>query len=455
MVSIVLFRSTRLGATDETERGICRNIVMHIAEFGRWWEGWGLGVCDFGRWNIITKESLNMLFISRRTGLSTLFASGVVWASTLAAPAAAQTKAPAETPPAAQPQDGSDLLTKDDVVVGTMDIDFATRTKLDTTGDLKKGSAALGAQDVYKFTLRVAETTDFTGQVTRQPNLFSRIIASKKQEARLGFKIDISVLKPGDLKQKIPVGNWVGDVPIDTKTGAFELNGSTDSPLRIFVNAVGKIKSFTDTFAGRLIGKTENKESLAAYTYKRVIGKKTVQVVVKKSDPMRFENLTLAKGPLEDFYPRTVVNGRLDYDYETSNWFTDGIKLRYTINGKEIEDVITGSIKWVADKDYDTNGKGYYEFNLRFNEDKNKVAVNEAAAFDKMNDEDAFFAVDKSIPCLTGKITYVDTMISVAGSSVPSSSKVTYNLNANKLTKQQIMNFYKLWMICIGPTNDD
>jgi hypothetical protein len=32
---------------------------------------------------------------------------------------------------------------------------------------------------------------------------------------------------------------------------------------------------------------------------------------------------------------------------------------------------------------------------------------------------------------------------------------VKYNLNANQLSKVQIMNFFKLWMICVGPTNDE
>ena len=34
-------------------------------------------------------------------------------------------------------------------------------------------------------------------------------------------------------------------------------------------------------------------------------------------------------------------------------------------------------------------------------------------------------------------------------------SKITYNLNANKLTKQQVMNFFKLWIVSVGPTNDE
>ena len=104
------------------------------------------------------------------------------------------------------------------------------------------------------------------------------------------------------------------------------------------------------------------------------------------------------------------------------------------------------------DEDRKANGKGYYEFNLRWNESKFKKEGGEAAAFEKLSDEDAFFAVDNSIPCLTGRISYVDTM---SGSDLPSQSKITYALNANKLTKQQIMSFFKLWMIAIGPTNDE
>ena len=54
---------------------------------------------------------------------------------------------------------------------------------------------------------------------------------------------------------------------------------------------------------------------------------------------------------------------------------------------------------------------------------------------------------------MTGRIEYVDTFIS--GGTTPSSSKITYHLNANKLTKQQIVNFFKLWVLCTGPANDE
>src|SRR5262249_24672052 len=201
---------------------------------------------------------------------------------------------------------------------------------------------------------------------------------------------------------------------------------------------------------GRLIGKAEKKENLAEYHYKRLIGGQERTVTVKKVDPMRFDNIELAKGPVP-IYPRTVVNGRLDYDYEVGNYMTDGIRFKYSLNGKDYEDVVTGSIRWVPDASRTTNGKGHYEFNLRFNEEKNKPASGESAAFAKMSDEEAFFFVDNSVPCLTGNIEYVDT----GDMDAPSSSKVTYSLRANKLTKQQIMNFFKLWMICVGPTKDE
>lgn len=347
-----------------------------------------------------------------------------------------------------------DDLTTKEAITGTMTIDFKTRTTPDSSGELAEGSAQLGVQDKYTFDLSVAQTVQLSGSIVRQPNIYSKTMRKIKQGAALGFNINIAVLNPKDLKQKKNVGKWVGNVPINTDTGAYELGGAKapDRPLRMAIESVGQQKAFEDLFAGRLVGKAEKKENLASYTYKRVIGQKTVEIVVKKSDPMRFDNVELGKGP-SDNYPRTIANGRLDYDYETGNWFTDGIRLKYSLNGKDMEDVITGSIKWVEDPNRATNGKGYYEFNLRFNEDKNKSSKGEAAAFEGLDGEDAFFVVDDSIPCLTGRIEYEDTMR--AGSEAPATSKVTYKLDSNKLNKQQIVAFAKLWLLAVGPTNDE
>ena len=345
-------------------------------------------------------------------------------------------------------------ITEDNIISGTMTIDFGTRTKLDTSGDLKEGSAALGAQDTYNFALNVAKTTEFAGEIKRQPTLYSSILQRTKQVGQLVFNVKLSVLNPKDMTQKKQVGSWVGTMPHDLATGTYDLGGGAaqQSPLRIAVDAVGNAKSFSDNFAGKLVGKAEKKEGLASYSYSRLVGGKKVEFKVTKSDPMKFENVTLAKGPAES-YPRTTLNGRLDYDYETGNWLTDGLRFRYSFDGKDVEDIVTGTIKWVEEGDYKETGKGYYELNLRFNEEKNKPAATEDAAFAEMSEEDAFFAVDNSVPSLTGRVSYVDTMM--PGKGVPSSSQVTYAINANKLTKQQVMNFFKMWLVAVGPTNDE
>jgi hypothetical protein len=228
--------------------------------------------------------------------------------------------------------------------------------------------------------------------------------------------------------------------------------GSLESPLRIAIDAIGQQPAFTDKFGGKLIGKSKKEDNLASYTYKRIVGNKTIQMKVAKVDPMKFVDLELAKGPAGN-YPRTTVNGTLDFDYETGNWLTEGIRFRYNMNGKDTEDIVTGSVKWVEDDNRKTNGKGEYQFNLRWNEAKQAPATTESAAFAKLSDEDAFFAVDDSLPCLTGKITYEDKFIS--GEETPASSKVVFALNSNKLTKTQVVNFFKLWMIGIGPINDE
>jgi len=347
-------------------------------------------------------------------------------------------------------------LTENDVVSGTMTIDFGTRTRLDTTGKLAAGSPAEGSRDVYTFDLNVATTTQFAGSIERQPRLSSSVLGREIQPAALQYNATLAVRNPSNLQEKRTVGKWVGAVPIDAQ-GVYLLDGgaAAGSPLRIAIDTVGSAQGFTDNFGGRLVGKPVEKKGLVqeVRTFSRMIGGRQVNIQVKGSDPMRFDNVALAAGPAR-IYPRTVVNGRMDFDYETGNWYTDGLRFRYTLDGQDREDLVTGSIKWVEDANRKQNGKGRYEFNLRFNEDKNRPATSETAAFAKSSsEEDAFFAVDTSVPTLTGTVDFVDTM--VPGREAPSASKITYHLNANRLTKQQVMNFFKLWMLAVGPTNDE
>jgi len=345
-------------------------------------------------------------------------------------------------------------ITEEGIIAGEMSIDFQTRTSRDLTGKLAEGSPAENTKDSYTFALNVAKTTEFSGTIYRQPRLFSKVLGREMQPAQLQYDITLSVRNPANLDQKKSVGKWVGLVPVDDK-GVYHLDGGSakGSPLRMAIDAIGSAQGFSENFSGQLAGKTTEKKGLIPYTFSRMIAGKKVDIQVKNSDPMRFENIVLAAGPAK-VYPKTAVNGRLDYDYETGNWYTDGIRFRYSLDGVDYEDVVTGSIKWVEDTNRDQNGKGKYEFNLRYNEDKNKSATSESDVFKGgASNEEAFFFVDNTVPSLTGTIEYADQMI--PGKDVPASSKVAYKLNANKLTKQQVVNFVKLWLICVGPTNDE
>ncbi len=363
------------------------------------------------------------------------------------------------TAPRASAADIPGAVTQSGFISGTMMIDFGTRKNLDTTGKLVEGSPAEGAQDVYTINLSVAQTTEFTGKITRKPRLVSKILGREIQPADLTYDISVAVRNPANLSQKKTVGKWVGHVAID-QHGVYDFGaGSADtSQLRIAIDAVGKAQAFVGGFSGKIYGKDLSKKGQIAEKlseYSRVIGGKKVKVTAKKTDPLRFSNLVLGQGPAP-VYPQTQVDGNLDYDYDTGNWYTNGIRFRYTFDGKEMEDLTTGSIKWVEDPNRATNGKGSYEFNLRFNEEKYQPATDESAVFSDTQAEDAFFAVDNSVPSMNGTVSYEDTVIN-AGDDEQTvvSSKVTYTLNANQLTKQQAMNFFKLWMVIVGPTNDE
>lgn len=331
-------------------------------------------------------------------------------------------------------------------ITGAVNINFATRTRLND-----QGKPQAGAKDVYEVGLIVGKTTEFKGKVERQPLITSSLLGRVEQKGQLFYSLDLAVFNPVNMTQKKTVGKWVGTVPI-TAEGVYELDGAGDSKQRISVDAIGKAPAFTDNFGGRLYGK--GKKSSGVMSYVRQFQGKEVKLEVKNVDPMRFENVSLAMGPAQN-YPKTMVSGNLDFDYETGNWLTNGIRFNYSVGGKEYNDVVTGSIKWVEDPNRASNGKGQYEFNLRWNEGAAKPVSTEADAFKGASDEEAFFTVDNSIPSLTGVVKFEDTMTTIDGEPVPSASKITYQLDANELTKQQIMNFLKLWLVGIGPTNDE
>jgi hypothetical protein len=108
---------------------------------------------------------------------------------------------------------------------------------------------------------------------------------------------------------------------------------------------------------------------------------------------------------------------------------------------------------------------GYYEYNLRWNEQ----AVNTDQSFFDASaaqaQSDAFFSsADQSKPGLYGRVFYNDSEDAckrVKGDNGrdkcvgPTRSEVTWDLKAEKLTYAQLANWVKLEMLILGPLTDE
>jgi hypothetical protein len=331
-------------------------------------------------------------------------------------------------------------------VSGTMSIDFETRAQPDNTGQPK-----VGAVDRYSFNLLVRDSLRFSGSITRRPRLESTILGRELQRAELSFDVNLSLIDPVDPRKEKQVSQWAGVVPIDS-SGRYQLTPA----LVLHTRNVGALPELRDSFAGTIVCKGSEQQHLLAKLrqYSRSFGTRHVVIQSRHIDPIRFSSVKLAAGPLQS-YPQTIVDGNLDYDYDTGNWYTNGIT--FTLPNK-IKDVVTGSIKWVEDENRKQNGKGHYEFNLRFNEAMQHPVEDESTFFASAGDEELFFAVDPSMPGISGTISYVDAFKSIdRGSDEPLvvHSNVIYDLKAQNLSQTQVVNFLKLWLLLVGPVNDE
>jgi hypothetical protein len=337
-----------------------------------------------------------------------------------------------------------------DAIKGTVDMTFNTRTQSGT----EEGAPKKGVKDIYQVALTINGNRQLTGQISRQPRIKQMMIRTI-QQPQYDFNLNLVAMITGSAPRTI--GKWIGVMPVDEKSGAFVLDGAGDQQraMRVTVD-VGT--PLNDQFGGRFYGKPDDKTKLTTESFKRMWNGKEVEYKYQ-ADPMRFDGLVLAEGPDKGRYTRCTVNGSLDYDRGTGNYFAKNLRMNYTYEGKDLVDNITGTIKWIEDPQRASNGKGKYEFNLRFNEDKNAKPIPEDQ-MTTIKDEDAIFAVAKGVPSITGTIEYVDSFSGSVlkdpdGKPLPTMSKATYNLQATDLTKQQTMNFAKLWLIAVGPTNDE
>ncbi len=338
-----------------------------------------------------------------------------------------------------------------DAITGTMTIDFGTRTNRDANDVPNEG-----ARDVYTANMTILNSFLFQGDVTRQPWLPGSIMGGTRQQGFLQFNINTSLRNPANPAQVAILGGWVGGMQLDG-AGKYLLSVPPDgsNPLRFSIQAGN---SFVSNFGGEIQGRKPRQGGLAALvegatnyvnrTYTRVVNGQQVQVTVAGADPMSFTNVVMGAGPLE-VYPETTINGSIDYDPETGNWFLDAFA-SYTSGGVVYNDHYTGTIRWVEDLNREANGLGYYELNVRINE----PPADEAAVFaptTTMTAEEAFFAMMTTVPGFTGTVSYQDTF---RGESVIR-SVVTYDVDANQASRIQTMNFAKLLFLIIGPFNDE
>ncbi len=294
---------------------------------------------------------------------------------------------------------GAELIAVDKGrVTGQIVVDFGSRKLTSATG-----------VDVYTISnLTAADLMVLNGTINRTP------------EKSLGYSVKFDLFNPKNPSQVAKEAAILrGDVLID-QSGRYD---PVSGKLRI---DVVKGTQSTSAFRGGLQGREVTRwwevseqlkkaQKAAAKEYSRVVEGKTIVIQVKNADPLKFDGLVLATGPFS-YLPETTVRGSLDYDYELGNWLLDnnGLTLNYQLGEKVINDRITGSIRFAEESgNASVDGKkvaytGYYEYNLRFNEEAQK---SDAAFFegDASAQSDAFFSTaDQSKPGIYGKVYFED-----------------------------------------------
>lgn len=341
-------------------------------------------------------------------------------------------------------------------LTGTMTVDYNSRSLRSSSGT-----------DAYDLTeLAVADLMILKGTVQRTPG------------KSLVYSVKFDVVNPSNPSQIArEVAILRGDLQIDSNgryipdAGRLRIDvvkgNQTSSPFGGSIQGRGVTRWWE---VGEQFRKAQKE---ATKIYSRVVDGKVVSIQVKNPDPLRFERTQLAAGPFS-FLPETRVSGNLDFDYELGNWLTDqnGVTFSYTVADRSLTDRVSGSIRYVEENGNFTDkaGKkrpytGYYEYNLRWNE---QAVNNDNSFFDSgaaQAQTDAFFSTtDQSKPGLYGRVYYNDSEDAckrVKGEGGkdqcvgPTRSEVTWDLKAEKLTYAQLANWVKLEQLILGPLTDE
>jgi hypothetical protein len=328
-------------------------------------------------------------------------------------------------------------------IKGTMNISFDTRG-----GDKPRP----GTVDTYTISLNVSNSAKFVGTIAQLPTIPSSIIGTGGQVGNLTYDLKCDVVNPKNPLQTRNVGKIYGVVPVSA-SNAYDF---ADGTLKTQVFAIGMAKGFDSKFSGYALGKPPtppdnilSKLKRDAINFTKSVGGQQMKIVVTKYDVMQFNQHVLAAGPVQ-IYGEVTVNGTMVYDYDRSSWYFQHIVVQYWDNGRQVQDTISGDIRWVEDDNRKVNGIGEYQFDIRVNE----PPPGEGEVFAQASDESAFFNTDTNVQGLSGTMKYKDTMIK-DGTDV-SNSNVDIDLKGTKLNKQQVMYLCKLILFStVVPLNSE
>jgi hypothetical protein len=385
---------------------------------------------------------------------------------------------------------------------GTMIIDFGSR-RSGIEGAASGRAELKPGVDRYQVDLRIGDATFVRGVIERE-HLSGR-------PASIVYKgLDWGVLRDG---KEMSVLTQSGVIPID-KDGVYQLDStpdlqiSPDAELRFKISAPSVAKffpadqlQFSGSFKGKrpksattdaasLLGGWKNwiaQQTWTPQVITRTIGGRRVELAIARPDPMYFTNVRVPAGPLPGLQS-AVINGDMVFDYDNAMWAFNNFNFNYTDGTR---DTLSGAVYWKGINNGDgaevtlSDGRrvfatGYYEFTVNFNEDKADLAkAGDAGDFFASLERgasassagngaglDDFFTQLDTAAGLSGKIYYNDLAdadpqcyrkVADDGEDycAPYRSETYYQINGSGVTKQQVTTFLKLWLLALGPVNDE
>lgn len=317
------------------------------------------------------------------------------------------------------------------------------------------------SRDDYTIDFNVCNSTRFHGGIAVRHYVPAGYISA---EVPLGitYALDCDVLKPGDPSVSRNVGQMCGGVKVNG-AGVYDYDGGT---LECSVIPTGNAQGMDSFFRGKAQGKPLSRPptwdwhnlSQSAVNISRIINGKVSTVTLNKYDQMRFDDCVLCGGPLMS-YQKVHVNGLALYDYEKNTWFLKDMTVAYVVGQQEQVDHLSGNVRWVPDPDRlkpGTPGYGLsrYDFDVKVNE---PMPSEDQVFAPSTQDEDSFFQKDEATPGLSGTFKYKDTLTDTTPPyGTTSASQIQVDLEGNKLTKQQAMVVFKLFVLqMVVPMNND